>query len=252
MENTEEKRMSRSGMLLLSETNFDFRKLDMDLKEHWGIEIEFKNEDVEKGVVVSNVGDFLVSFMYLDIPVPNDEAVEAASRNFPWREAVATAKLHKAHMLVYVSGGNDPYELGRLYSKIMGECCNQENAIGVYQLGTVFHSKAFRDISHLLKKYPEEIPYYNLVFVGMYRSMHGTCGYTSGLNLLGKDEIEIIDSKKDPKVMYEFLDNIVQYVVFNDVTLKDGETIGASAEERIQITRSESVVDEGMSLKLAY
>ncbi len=252
MENTEDKKGGYSGMLLLSETKFDFKQLDKDLKEHWGIDVKLEEQDLEKGMLAFEVGNYRVALMYRDIAVPNNEAEEAAAKNFAWRDAVENAKAHKAHLMVFTFGGDNPYEQARVFSKVMGECCNQDHAVGVYQLGTVFHPKAFRDIAHLIKKHPDDLPYYNLVFVGMYRSMHGTCGYTTGLNLLGKDEIEIIDSKKDPKVIYEFLDNIVQYVVFNDVTLKDGETIGVSAEERIKITRSEGVVNKGMSLKLAY
>ncbi len=252
MENAEERRNGFSGMLLLSGNNFDFKKLDNDLKENWGIDIELDQQDLEKGIVVTNSGGCYVNLMFLDVAVPNDEAVEASRKNFAWRDAEEAAKAHKSHLMVFVFGGSNPYETGKLYSKVMGECCNQAEALGVYQHGTVFHPKAFRDISHLMKQHLDSVPYYNLVYVGMYRSMRGVCGYTRGLNQLGKDEIEIIDSKKNPKDVYEFLDNIVQYVVFNNVTLKDGETIGGSAEERMLITRSEGVEKEGMSLKIKF
>ncbi len=252
MENAEEKRSGFSGMLLLSGTNFDFKKLDMDLKEHWGLDIELEEQDLENGIIVTSMSGFSVNLMFLDIAVPNNEAVEASKKNFAWGEAEEAAKAHNSHIMVFVYGGNNPYEAGKLYSKVMGECCNQSDALGVYQNGTVFHPKAFRDISHLMKQHPDSVPYYNLVFVGMYRSMHGVCGYTRGLNQLGKDEMEIINSKRNPKDVYEFLDNIVQYVVFNNVTLKDGETIGGSAEERMLITRSEGIEKEGMSLKIKF
>ena len=68
----------------------------------------------------------------------------------------------------------------------------------------------------------------------------------------GKDEIEIIDSDKQPSELRDMLINIVGYVISEDVILHDGETIGLTAEQRLKITKSAGVNVEGESLKIAF
>jgi len=54
----------------------------------------------------------------------------------------------------------------------------------------------------------------------------------------------------DSDDLYYFLLSILQYVLGSDVTLKDGETIGFSEDQKIKITESKAVYLEGNSLKL--
>ena len=95
-------------------------------------------------------------------------------------------------------------------------------------------------------------PLFNLVWFGLYRIDKGFSGYTSGLAALGKDEIEVIDSQANPNDLATFLSDIANYVLEYDVTLKDGETIGFSAEQKLPITRSRGVMVQGMSLKIGF
>ena len=73
-----------------------------------------------------------------------------------------------------------------------------------------------------------------------------------GLNSFGKDEIEVLDAPATPKEMNEFLMDLAAYVLEEDVILRDGETIGFSAEQKLPIKRSKGVSVEGMSLKIEY
>lgn len=72
------------------------------------------------------------------------------------------------------------------------------------------------------------------------------------MQAFGKKEIEILDTSLSPGDIKEILMNIAHYVIRNNVTLKHGQTMGASADERIDITVSEGVLVEGETVKLAY
>jgi len=78
----------------------------------------------------------------------------------------------------------------------------------------------------------------------------GSSIYTFGLKDFGKMELEILDSAMDKMDLYDFLLSIVGYVVGEDVTLNDGETIGFSADQKIKITASKGQFLEGETLKL--
>ncbi|MNI86428.1 hypothetical protein D3C73_1435240 [compost metagenome] len=86
----------------------------------------------------------------------------------------------------------------------------------------------------------------------MVRTESGTNGYTNGLKPFGKEEIEIVDSQADPADLREFLIDISNYVIQYNVTLRHGETIGFSEEQKLTITRSEGVYVDGESLKIGF
>lgn len=59
------------------------------------------------------------------------------------------------------------------------------------------------------------------------------CAYTYGLQAFGKREMEVLDSAASPQQLHDFLYALASYVLDQDVTLNDGETIGFSAEEKL-------------------
>ena len=64
-------------------------------------------------------------------------------------------------------------------------------------------------------------------------------------------EIEILDTNLEPEQLRDLLSNIVFYVLENDIVFHDGETIGFSEEEKLQISRSKGVSIEGQTIKIS-
>ena len=57
--------------------------------------------------------------------------------------------------------------------------------------------------------------------------------YTYGMKEFGKSEMEIINSAINSEELYYSLISILQYILKDDVQLKDGETIGFTEDEKI-------------------
>ena len=93
---------------------------------------------------------------------------------------------------------------------------------------------------------------FNWIWFGLYRTENGVCGYTYGMPVFGKDEMEVLDAGDSPEQVRDFLASLVSYVLEYDVVLQDGETIGFSANDKHTITRSEGVSLPGMTLKISY
>ena len=72
------------------------------------------------------------------------------------------------------------------------------------------------------------------------------------MDVFGFDEMEVLDADADPSEVRDFLASMVEYVLSGGVTLHDGETIGFSEEQRLPITRSAGVGQEGMTLKIGW
>jgi len=100
----------------------------------------------------------------------------------------------------------------------------------------------------------DELPIFNWVWFGLYRSEGGLNGYTYGMDVFGKEEMEVLNTDAEPEDLRDFLASLASYVLACDVTLQDGETIGFSADDKHTITRSPgvSLPEEQMTLKISY
>lgn len=107
------------------------------------------------------------------------------------------ARTHKAHILVAVLGSEtDLLERGRLFVKIMACCAEQADAAGVYTSGTVFEPRLYRGFAEVMKD--GALPIDNWIWFGLYRGEAGVCGYTYGMNVFGRDEMEVLDADAQP------------------------------------------------------
>ena len=76
--------------------------------------------------------------------------------------------------------------------------------------------------------------------------------YTDGMRSFGKDEIEVLGAGAQPGDLRGFLIDIALYVLEENVTLQDGDTIGFSEGQYLPITRSAGVWADGMTRKVPY
>ena len=249
---------SFAGSVLLSKAEWDKEQLIRDLREEWGIvddEPAEGDEDVENSddAVVMRVGNMMLIVTLFHGHIPDNEAEINAENNYMWPEAVEVATAHKAHIMVAVLGEEEKLlERGKLFTKAMAVCCKQKYATGVYTSGVVFEPRFYEGLADMLKK--DELPIFNWVWFGLYRSEGGLNGYTYGMDVFGKEEMEVLNTDAEPEELRDFLASLASYVLACDVTLQDGETIGFSADDKHTITRSPgvSLPEEQMTLKIGY
>ena len=173
-------------------------------------------------------------------PVPGGEAEDNAENNYMWPDAVKAAQSHAAHIMVTVLGKETDVRLrGQFFVKLAAACCRQPGVLGVYTSGVVFEPSFYADMAGVMKE--GELPLNNWIWFGLHRREGGVCGYTYGMDVFGKEELEVLDADADPLAVREFLVSLAGYVIGSDVTLNDGETIGFSQGDRHRITRSPGV-----------
>ena len=249
---------SFAGSVLLSKAEWDKEQLIRDLREEWGIVDEEPDEGVEDvensdDAVVMRVGNMMLIVTLFHGHIPDNEAEINAENNYMWPEAVEMAKAHKAHIMVAVLGEEEKLlERGKLFTKAMAVCCKQKYATGVYTSGVVFEPRFYEGLADMMKE--DELPIFNWVWFGLYRSEGGLNGYTYGMDVFGKEEMEVLNTDAEPEELRDFLASLASYVLACDVTLQDGETIGFAADDKHTITRSPSVSlpEEQMTLKIGY
>lgn len=246
-----------AGFVLLSTPEWDLEVFKRRLKENWGIEYPPENGEEaasndEGTAAVFDIDGMTVAASLMEAPVPEGEAEYWANSNFMEREAaLAAAREHRAHVMVaVVDKEHPPRQRGELYVKLVSTLLKAPNALGVYTNGTVWLPDYFIQAAQDMKE--GDLPLLDLVFVGLVRYEKGVCGWTNGLRAFGRDELEIRDSQQSPSEVHMLLLNIASYIIKQDVTLRDGETLGYTAGQKLLITRSEGVNVEGMSLKIAF
>lgn len=236
--------------VLLSENKWDIKKLVNDCITDWNIELSGNNDG---GSLVAMMGDITLVVALMPTPVPNEEAEYYASANYMWKNAVEAAKSHKAHILISVLGKDaDLLEVGKLFTKVVSSCLKQDHAIAVYTDGAVFQPQFYREVASFMQQDKDALPILDWVWFGVCRTDEYTGIYTYGMRKFGKEEMEVYATNANLNDVRDFLLDIVTYVLDSDVTLKDGDTIGFSEEQKLRVTLSDAVALGGKSLKLEY
>ncbi|RCW90845.1 DUF4261 domain-containing protein [Winogradskyella arenosi] len=129
---------------------------------------------------------------------------------------------------------------------------NNSKAIGIYIGGrTLVLKKDFYQANvEMMSK--EDLPLYNWIYFGLRKENGKQSVYTYGLADFGKMEMEIVEFEKAIEELNEMIFNLSHYVIAHDVTLKDGETTGISAEQKLRISQSKGKFLEGKTLKIKY
>ena len=241
------------AFVLLKEPAWDADQFRKDLRDDWGIPCMTAERVGEDGdsTLVFDVAGMTAAVSLLPCPVPHGEAVENAARNYLWPEAAQTIRSHQGQILVSVMAREqDPLEAARLQVKLVCCACKQVGALGIYTNGTVYEPDYYLQAAAMMQE--GEFPLLNAVWFGLYRSDDGLNAYTDGLRSFGKDELEILDTAAEPAQVRNFLIDVTAYLLEQDATLHDGETIGADETERLPITRSTGAWHDGMTLKIGY
>lgn len=251
-ESGQSRKGSFAGFVLLSEGEWDKQQFIRDMKEKWNIAV-VEDADQRDDAVVFEVDDMIAAVSLMPAPIPNGEAEANAENNYLWKDAVKVAKEHRAHLMVAVLGKEENIlEKGMFYTKLAAACCRQKYAVGVYTSGVVFEPRFYESFADMMQE--GELPIFNWVWFGLYRSKGGLNAYTYGMDVFGKDEMEVLNADAEPDDLRNFLASLTGFVLENNIELQDGKTIGFTAEDKHTITRSPgvSLPEEQMTLKISW
>ncbi len=232
-----------------NDDSYDLNEIILDLREFWGLEVTEISGDNETATF--NINGQLVAVAQMPAPIPAEEIEETASYTYLWNNALEECSNHTTHAIVSVlSGDMDNVERHVIFTQLNASILRTSNAIGIYQgMQTLLLPKAlYIDFANLLLE--DILPIQLWIYIGLVDEENSNSAYTYGLKEFGKTEIEIIESEMQRSDLYDFIIAIASYIIESDVTLNDGETIGFTADQKIQITESKAKFLDGNSLKL--
>ncbi|WP_339190263.1 DUF4261 domain-containing protein [Paenibacillus sp. FSL R5-0490] len=235
------------GFVLLERDDCDFDLFIRNMKNEWDIEIE---ERPEEGNLFFEVNGMQVVCAHIAAPVPDREVEENAKLNILWREAEQVTSRHQSQIIVSVLNATDAIEGHVLFTQTASALLQLDHALAIYLAPLVVEASQYVETSRGIKH--DELPVSLWIFIGLFQNAEGASAYTYGLRNFGKEEMEIMQSSESLSDVFEMMFMTTTYVVENDVTLHDGETLGFSAEQKLSISLSKGVATEGNSLKIGF
>jgi hypothetical protein len=144
---------------------------------------------------------------------------------------------------------------GLFLTRVIAACVESYDAVGVYWgHATTVHSPEF------FLKYAKTASAENppaLLWVGFLRSQgekEGTTSlFTRGLDVLGRMEIEVVDSSKKPSEILERVADLSSYLLRKGNVIGDGQTLPLAGDEKLKVRHADSALDrEGKVLRIEF
>ncbi len=208
------------------------------LDYEWNLKAEGVTSD--KGVIIFTINKARVVIAFMPVPIPKPELENLALVSYLWPKASEAVESHNSQaMISVISDGNSPLENMKLLAKVIGSVLSTSPALGVYigSQSLLLSREYYLDSLELMKE-ADGLPIAIFVYIGLIAGEGVNDAYTFGLKSFGKKDLEILNSKKDIENLHELLFDMSAYVVKSNVTIKPGETVGRTAEEKIVVSKA--------------
>jgi len=237
-----------SMILLGNENSFSYSTFITNVKSKF----EIKDESGDNTAGVFTIGNDSVSIMHINAPVPDGDIEGTAKYAYNWVSATDDLKDHRSHVIIaLMDSDSGPVSRFKLLTNLI--CCGlTDDAIGVYNGGQslLTAKKEYLESAALMSD--DTLPLNLWIYFGLRSAQSLSNGYTYGLSAFNKTELEIVNSGKSLEDVYSFLYNAAHYSLLTGAEFKSGETLGGSAEQKIQISYSRAAFVEGYSFKFDY
>lgn len=195
-------------------------------------------------------GDALIALMPIPVPI-GDDIDQICAHSRLWPNATPAPVDYAAHTIVTVmtfgKDGQDDSQLvaqAALLSRVLASAIALSESIQAVYFGSANHvvlPGLFRELAQATLPEPMPIAW---VAINVGARPDGVMtGHTRGMDMLGLMDVEIPETQDSAEDVFGRLTGIVDYLIENGMVISDGDTLGASAEERIRVVYGPSALD---------
>ena len=203
-----------------------------------GIEVHMVN--------LEGIGKAIIGLM--DFPIPNGEAEASFPYSMSSLGEEAVLEDYQAHVMVtLMSDGTtkSKMEVMTAFTSLLAAICEVTPSIGVYwgNAGATHTASYFKDLA----RDPDSASQM-MLWSGVSRAPEkgGKVSLLSmGMEQFGLPNLYMISPMTDVSEIFGRFFDLLHYLVTRDEAIPDGDTIGGSAEERIQVTYIKSPANDG-------
>jgi hypothetical protein len=211
--------------------------------------------DQKADTVALKVGACDVIIGKMPAPFPWSDLEGPCATSVLWKNAAAEVRQHQLHWIVTAMGELNPIELSTLLTQATAAAlATCPAAMGVYwgNATLLVPKPIFIDFAEQFLPEGPPLPIWVDFRVGM-DSPKTSSGFTAGMKALGHLEIEAQGSPEPPRELHDRLTSLCDYLLANGPVIKDGDTVGEDANERIRVVYSPSAFGHaGPVMRLKY
>jgi len=241
-------------ILFSDEKAYPFESVVDELRDYWKVDIT-NTSITQKGKAVSfYVGQSgKIDIAFEPNLIKKIDFTGMANGSYFWQKAIDDIPKTKTIASLSMSHA-DPADLTQhmvltiataaalnVFDEAMGVCYEPA--------GMLISKNNFIDYADELIWVEPELPTPLWVYVGLVKNEKNN-GFTRGLSVFGKPELEIVGSDAELHYINTFLNEVAGYILRSGKDLHPGETVGLTAEEKIPISISKGVFIDGETLKL--
>lgn len=193
----------------------------------------------------------LIALMPIPFPI-GDDIAEIVAHSRLWPNAQPAPVDYAAHTIVtvmsFAADGSEPDAIGQavLLSKVLASAIALSSQTEAVYFGSANHvvlPALFRELARDMLPEPLSIAW---VATNVGQRPDGVMtGHTRGMQMLGLMDIEIPESNDSAETVFKRLQGISDYLIQNGPVIADGDTLGDSAKEKIQVVYAASALDDG-------
>lgn len=176
-----------------------------------------------------------------------------------WPEAAQDLPRHRTHWIVTITGEEGQVKAkARLLTQVVHSIlATHPQALGVSwgQYANLTSSKLFQESAVSLRQGEDPTHLWVDVQCGRAEGSQGNRanGFTRGLDEFGIMDIEAADAHEPPVELFQRLQGLVEYLVAKGPVIRDGDTVGNDAQERIRVVYGPSQFgNSGQVMRLVY
>jgi hypothetical protein len=196
------------------------------------------------------IGGYTAAVTLVPRPVPWSQLEGPCATAWYWPTATEALKDHQAHLLVtLVDEGSKSIDKSTALTQLVSGLVGTSPAQGVFWgPGRLVHpSQAFLHQAEQMS--PRDLPLFLWVDFRVERNPDGTCQlYTTGLEALGRMEIEVRNFVGEPQKMLEYAYNVAHYILSKQKQISDGDTIGLTDEVQATVYLDRSMFDDKLEV----
>ena len=212
-----------------------------------------KEQQWQDNNLVFDFRDAMIAVAMMPGPIPWPELEGPCATSWWWPEATEKMRPHKFCVLVSILGGTiPPVERRVILTRVVSAVARHTDAVGVvWSEGTLVHEpSAFVEQAEGVSATQIPGPLWIDVRVEKNDDDESLRCFTTGLEPLGFAEIEVPRASLEPQDLLEFIGDTACYIVNNNMPIKDGETLGRTAQEKFKVRYGKSMFERGRVMKI--
>lgn len=226
--------------LLADSAQLDARGLEESWRSLWPDDPVLTSLIFREGAAAFEAEGVVGGAMVMPCPIPHDQAAGLASGSWLWQDAAEVGRGHRAHVVVSASTSGPALAAFQVMTRAAAAVTRSTGASGVYMGGAGLGIRG-----ELFTAMAEKLPIPVALWVNLHCFPAGTgCGLvTVGLGQFGIMELEVPASPKPCGELRMRILELAEWLIEQRPAIADGDTIGASADERVKVVYAPSMVD---------